>query len=753
MGTFSCQPLLDRLTHVFVKGNLLSEFAKQNSTFSRIKFCLENEVQYDSDVRVNSRKEIQQLLDVLYGESEAHGKSEALALKEKEKGSKAYMKKRDKEAYDHYSKCIRLAPPTSSILCLAFANRSAVLFHMGKYEHCLQDIRHAEMFGYPSSLHHKILTRKLSCYINLKDVEKASEVLKMCQESTANVPKESQESYSQTLKGLKEKFLEMKSSSKKSDPVIDCSEDNSLYNGENKTVLGMTSSLDVSLNETYGRHVVTTAKVPKGSVVFKESPYAAILLPEYHLSHCQNCFKSIESFVPCEACSDIVYCNEKCREEGRSFHKYECKLIHILSAVGIAHLALRVVLVTGWDILAETINSNFKVKVPGTNRAGVYNGPTRRDGYTSVYHLMTHLDKALPEDQLQYSFAAILLSLVLLDRTEFFENTMGKDCKKPELLVVASAVMHHIAQLVSNAHAITQLLTSNNDGENKTDQITQTRIATAIYPTASLMNHSCAPTIINSFQGGLLLIRCIKDLAVGEQVFNCYGPHYCRQSREDRSLSLRSQYFFECQCGPCTDPEFLLSEAAWAGLKCEFCRGVAVWRDGEEECLESSGKMMCLKCHKLYRPSGNLVAKCSKVNSLYEKGCDAVSAGNIEEGLRLLKEAVAIGTRIYCPENHFLNQARDLLAQAYCCTGDYMESCRELKESLQVIEKRYGTYSVELGHELQKYSDVLSMECHNEDWTRRREIEELKKRINEIFTINYGTRWNRYIQRSRHPQS
>jgi len=86
--------------------------------------------------------------------------------------------------------------------------------------------------------------------------------------------------------------------------------------------------------------------------------------------------------------------------------------------------------------------------------------------------------------------------------------------------LIGSLLLRHICQLVSNAHAITavirlntassssqaagpafdsQLSTSGGEvpGSPAVDESQQVRIATAIYPTASLMNHSCDPSIIS----------------------------------------------------------------------------------------------------------------------------------------------------------------------------------------------------------------------------------------------------------------
>ena len=75
-----------------------------------------------------------------------------------------------------------------------------------------------------------------------------------------------------------------------------------------------------------------------------------------------------------------------------------------------------------------------------------------------------------------------------------------------ELLKIGGVLLKHILQLVCNAHAITslqstttsspdQLSCAGDSGSNCLDSVLQVRIATAIYPTASLMNHSCQPTI------------------------------------------------------------------------------------------------------------------------------------------------------------------------------------------------------------------------------------------------------------------
>nr|KAG5688677.1 hypothetical protein BaRGS_014388 [Batillaria attramentaria] len=116
--------------------------------------------------------------------------------------------------------------------------------------------------------------------------------------------------------------------------------------------------------------------------------------------------------------------------------------------------------------------------VPGLTKEGRY-----ERNYLSVYDLMTHAEDMQTEDMFQYSL------------------------------------------LVCNAHAITALHATQTDEGSAVETQSQVRVATAIYPTASLMNHSCDPTIISSFIKDVLVVKSVKDVPIGGEIFNCYGRY------------------------------------------------------------------------------------------------------------------------------------------------------------------------------------------------------------------------------------
>lgn len=103
------------------------------------------------------------------------------------------------------------------------------------------------------------------------------------------------------------------------------------------------------------------------------------------------------------------------------------------------------------------------------------------------------------------------------------------------------------------------------------------RIALAVYPTASLMNHSCQPNVALAFDGKVLTARAIEALQAGQPVLHCYGPQKGALITPLRQQQLQQQYHFLCQCRAC-QRGFDLPEQATVGLQCldPSCDGVLV---------------------------------------------------------------------------------------------------------------------------------------------------------------------------------
>ena len=62
-----------------------------------------------------------------------------------------------------------------------------------------------------------------------------------------------------------------------------------------------------------------------------------------------------------------------------------------------------------------------------------------------------------------------------------------------------------------------------------------------------------------------------------------------------------------------------------------------------------------------------------------------------------------------------------------------------MRISLTAVEERYGRYSIEMGNELQKFTDVLLELAPQKDEQARKELARLLDQVLLIFQIHYGS--------------
>lgn len=105
-----------------------------------------------------------------------------------------------------------------------------------------------------------------------------------------------------------------------------------------------------------------------------------------------------------------------------------------------------------------------------------------------------------------------MLTIYLLKYTNFFQSSNLEDCLNKKFpnnslntsfnilttnnkqLYVSSLLLRYILQIIANGYAITKSNTLlSNDSSMKQQDI----VATGIYLSASMLNHSCDPNIIN----------------------------------------------------------------------------------------------------------------------------------------------------------------------------------------------------------------------------------------------------------------
>lgn len=707
------QDVLDSTTERIRQGNGFAVFSALQTNEERVRFCLRHEV---------AQPRIKHWLTVLC--SSKHRKFWEKASELRSEGNICFNRKQYAKAAEFYTQSILSAPfpdtpdaeGHAEEMSLGFANRSAAYYHAGKWKRALCDVRYAFELGYPNHLRYKLYLRKGQCYLRLGKPREALENFDLAGKALRRAGLDSRK-HAQQSKEID--MFKQACTGDKTPPVPSDDDDPddesqvpSVVHGAHDSVPNCTSAVDILYSTEKGRFVVANRDLRTGDAIFVEKPYASVLLPGHTKTHCQHCHKRLQNAVPCSQCNQVRYCSFGCAKESWSqYHHWECGNLNLLYSVGIAHLAVRILFVTG---LANLGQFSRALAEGDDDTLNEYT-------YNTVYELVTHADKMYAEDMLQYSLTAALLYM-LLDQVQFFSlddvtskasalSLTGrngsslhpslplKDANAAALKTfVGGLLLRHIQQLVCNAHAITSLESKTTQEDDVVITTEQVRIATAIYPSASLMNHSCNPNIISNFPcGSTLAVRAVRKITAGEEVLNCYGPHYQRMPFAERQQTLQEQYFFTCKCIACEAGEDL--EQRLQALKCEYCEGPLNPPDdgGKATCLDCGTAQECLAREQ----------KAFRMHDLYVQGVQLAEKGSHVEALQRLNKCLKAREKLMYRHNLKLLEAKDMVARCFCAIGDFRSACDVLRPAVQAIRQIYGENSIELANELQKLSDVL----------------------------------------------
>ncbi|CAD6208727.1 GSCOCG00003534001-RA-CDS [Cotesia congregata] len=192
-----------------------------------------------------------------------------------------------------------LALPGSESLAHAFANRSIVLSNAAVYEESLKDIDHALKANYPDNLKALLFARKAK---NLLALDPTADIEQTLNEARQWALKMNDKEKNKLLDNLdKLKTKNYKKPVKERDGRIFVP---SPPNGNTK-IKDTSAAITINYSEKFGRHIVATRDMMAGEVI----------------SHCW-------SSVPCNTCSNVIYCSEECRNVAwKDYHDIECSIL------------------------------------------------------------------------------------------------------------------------------------------------------------------------------------------------------------------------------------------------------------------------------------------------------------------------------------------------------------------------------------------------------------------------------------------
>ncbi|XP_066552066.1 protein-lysine N-methyltransferase SMYD4 isoform X2 [Amia ocellicauda] len=352
--------------------------------------------------------------------------------------------------------------------------------------------------------------------------------------------------------------------------------------------------------------------------------------------------------------------------------------------------------------------------IPGCDPAGCYLGSS----YLCVHHLLPHTHGHAP--RLRFLCAVTLATLCLklqgsgalaskwggvsqTDRSDGQSQGEAEDRGSggsSELSMLGAAALRHVLQLRCNAQAVTAVRDAGVGG-SAVQSSAEVRLATAIFPSLSLLNHSCSPNTSISFRSRRVTVRAAQPIRAGQELLHCYGPHRSRMAVRERQRLLQEQYFFLCQCAACCQE--LGSEgkghgAEDLGVRCVQCGSPAKGSEEGYTCPQTS-------CHFTLSLT-DLSSRLQALSGHVEEAVRLIVTGRPEKAVKRLQSAITQADRFLSSTHPMQGEIADTMARAYATMGCWGQAAAQLRRSVATVRSQYGEDSVEVGQQLFKLAQL-----------------------------------------------
>ncbi|CAG4926951.1 unnamed protein product [Colias eurytheme] len=249
--------------------------------------------------------------------------------------------------------------------------------------------------------------------------------------------------------------------------------------------------------------------VKAGDLILSEEPFAYILSSKENGNRCDNCLQNCR-VLKCSGCQFVYYCGKSCQRDAWSDHKWEC--------ANFKRVAPKIV-PDGARMLAKIIN---RLKRGDGNSYKAFYTPT---SFRMWKDLMSHYSDLKKDKKRMDHFTTLCVVLY-----EFL-----KDISLPNTV----DLMGLYGRMVINSFTILN--------------VDMNSIGTGIYIAASIIDHSCNPNAVATFDGKTIHITAIKDMPCldWKQIRISYID--LMKTPFDRQTELLENYYFACECDRCMD--------------------------------------------------------------------------------------------------------------------------------------------------------------------------------------------------------
>ncbi|GAM17448.1 hypothetical protein SAMD00019534_006230 [Acytostelium subglobosum LB1] len=666
----------------------------------------------------------------------------------KNKGNELFQKKQYLDALLLYNEALRLYNSETSkdqqILSTIYSNRCLCLVHLEKFEEGASEATRGLECRSAEYLTHKLLYRRGICYFSLKKHARAK---KDFQEAHRLVSMMSDPSDIQSIEGYLEKINKMK--------TLDSGDSDTADNQS-----AFPSEVDQRITFKYssdnvGRMAEASENIAANTVLFQEKAYVSCLERSSHSSHCHNCFKEIFAPIYCKKCNHTQYCSDTClKDDFDNFHERECCRGFLLLCPSESLIVIRILAKKAKeqarfekpDLHYIPTHDGFKFPQQSkTSKAAKQLSPPSAADLNSELLDNIHIEESESQDgepllyksniyhptyNLIYSFnphythhpnsklASIIFEAFILER---FLQVHHKSLGVIKDDISMATLVHHLCQLSTYIFSIPVYVAQDDICQHGLQRFIPVKIAYAIFPMASLLNHSCDNNTLLQYNGTSLYIKSLKDIEKKEEVTLCYGPHSFHLDLQHRLESLRDEYYFTCRCKACNE------KSGPNPLKCPVmgtnCPGVLLETvnmtkqpdddDDEEDVtyeVYDGRTFTCNKCGFELEPDDLFFLTSTSLMSItmFNNAARILNSGQSNKEVEdLLLRALEIRKNIYMENSKKIGEIYDTLARFYITEDNYKEAVKYAEKSVNNIYVRLGhSHSTELARECAKLANI-----------------------------------------------
>lgn len=401
----------------------------------------------------------------------------------------------------------------------------------------------------------------------------------------------------------------------------------------------MASKMEKFKSARKGYGLRATSTLSPGEMLYVAEPFAYTVSEIGRGLVCEYCLCTPGHLLQCSQCKFAKYCGKQCQREAWPDHKRECAFLkNPKYGTGILRLVGKIV---------------FKI---------LRKSSCPSEELYSVSDLESNVEKTSNKNRIEFEGYGMLLQHFLKDE---IISQLPAHIKPSDLF----------AKQIYNGFQI----------EDETGQ----SVAIGLYPSMSLLNHSCDPNCFTLFMGRHLHLRVIKTIKAGDELTIQYTE--TMRPTEERQSQLRRIYCFECDCRRCQTRE--KDDKMLAGDKkaSDETKALAsrVLELQEKKKWEES---LALCRVQLKRNSGRVPDENIYQLEILDYAMEACMA------LNLLDEALQIGYRTLAPYRLYTsglsrNSALKLMHIGFILyeQGKQQEAINTLKEAFEVMKIFFST--------------------------------------------------------------